>query len=185
MKCRRPSKLKLTHVKYDFLSLLPVTEPLAIRGRRLNATPQQRQNKVYAPDIFLTVEVEDASRRLHATFVDDRHLVLAEGERKQMNMWLHNTGTQTINEVWIVSGREDELWIEVTDQESSGNFSWSLNLPEFMSLNIPRVQMNLSLHRPKCSNRAIHLKPGNLSVYLSRISTLLQGWPQETVCRFP
>ncbi|KAK7694801.1 hypothetical protein QCA50_001989 [Cerrena zonata] len=120
VKCRRPSKLRLTHIKYDFLALLPVTESLAIRGRRLNATPHQRQNKTYAPDVYFNVEVEDASRRLQATFVDDRHLILAEGERKQMSFWLHNTGTQTINEVWMVGGREDELWVEVSDSDDPG-----------------------------------------------------------------
>ena len=30
MKCRRPSKLKLTHVKYDFLSLLVKNENIPI-----------------------------------------------------------------------------------------------------------------------------------------------------------
>ncbi|CAL1695522.1 unnamed protein product [Somion occarium] len=117
IKCRRPVKLKLTHVKYEFLSLLPVTEPLAIRGRRLYDTPHQRQNKVYAPDVSLTVEVEDAGKRLQAAFVDDRRLVLAEGECKQMNIWLQNTGKQTINELWVLAGRDDELWVNVPTEK--------------------------------------------------------------------
>lgn len=99
-----------------------MAESLATRGKRLNATPQQRQNKTYAPDVYFTVEVEDAGRRLQATFVDDRHLILAEGERKQMNIWLHNTGTQTINEVWLIPGREDELWVEVPDSDDLSKF---------------------------------------------------------------
>jgi hypothetical protein len=48
---RQPMTLQISHVSYVFLSLLPAKEPLVSRGRRLQDTPHQRQNKVYSPDI--------------------------------------------------------------------------------------------------------------------------------------
>lgn len=88
-----------------------MTESLAIRGRRLHDTPQQRQNKVYAPDVLTEIEVEDAGLRLQAHFVDNRHLVLAHGERKHMDVFLQNTGSKSIGDLWLLTGRHDEVWI--------------------------------------------------------------------------
>ena len=105
----------VTHATYEFFSLLPATESLAIRGRRLNDTPIQRQGKVYAPDILIKVEVEEAGQRLHAHFVDDRHLMLAQGEYKHQRVWLTNSGTRPIGEMWMLAGEEDELWSDAGD----------------------------------------------------------------------
>ncbi|TFY57186.1 hypothetical protein EVJ58_g7180 [Rhodofomes roseus] len=112
VRCGRPASLQITHVVFEFLSLLPVTESLALRGRRLHDTTQQRQNKAYASDILIEVDVEDAGQRLRASFVDDRHLILIEGEYKRLKLWMTNSGSRPINEAWMVSGREDELWID-------------------------------------------------------------------------
>ncbi|KAH8982598.1 ER-golgi trafficking TRAPP I complex 85 kDa subunit-domain-containing protein [Lactarius akahatsu] len=116
---KRPITLQITDVSYSFLSLLPAKESLVIRGRRLQDTPFQRQNKVYAPDVVVKVEVEDATQRLSAQFFDDNRLVLYHGERKQMRIWLSNVGTQAIGDIWLVGGREDEFWVEESrDQEA-------------------------------------------------------------------
>lgn len=113
----------LTHVAYDFLGLLPSRESLATRGRRLHDTPQQRQNKVYAPDILLKVDVEDALQRLQANFVDGRHIVLAEGETKRMTIRLLNSGKNPISELWVLGGSEDELWVDDQSPSTSGTVS--------------------------------------------------------------
>ncbi|KAH9937068.1 ER-golgi trafficking TRAPP I complex 85 kDa subunit-domain-containing protein [Fomitopsis serialis] len=112
VKCARPASLQVTHVVFEFLSLLPVSESLALRGRRLHDTSQQRQVKAYASDILIKVDVEDAGQRLRANFVDDRHLILVEGEYKRLRLWVTNSGTRPISEAWMVSSREDELWVE-------------------------------------------------------------------------
>ena len=83
-----------------------------MRGRRLNDTPVQRQGKVYAPDVVIKVEVEEAGQRMHAHFVDDRHMVLAQGEYKHQSVWLTNSGTRPISELWVLAGEEEELWID-------------------------------------------------------------------------
>jgi hypothetical protein len=111
--------LQITHVSYMFLSLLPAMEPLGSRGRRLQDTPHQRQNKVYAPDNVIKVEVEDAVQRLSAQFFDDSRLVLYHGECRHMRIWLSNIGTHAIGEIWLVSGEDDEFWVgQAGDQET-------------------------------------------------------------------
>jgi hypothetical protein len=112
--------LQISHVSYMFLSLLPAREPLSSRGRRLQDTPHQRQNKVYAPDNVVEVEVEDAMQQLSAEFFDDSHLVLYQGERRQLRIWLSNIGTQAIGDIWLVSGEDDEFWVDESGDQNSG-----------------------------------------------------------------
>ena len=117
---KRPMTLQITDVSYSFLSLLPAKESLVTRGRRLQDTPLQRQNKVYAPDVVVKVEIEDATQRLSAEFFDDNRLILYHGERKQMRIWLSNVGTQSIGEIWLVGGQEDEFWVEESEGQGVG-----------------------------------------------------------------
>ena len=123
---KQPMTLQITHVTYSFLSLLPVRESLASHGRRLQDTPHQRQNKVYAPDVVVKVEVEDAAQRLSAEFFDDDRLVLYHGECRQMRIWLSNIGTHAIGDIWLISGQEDEFWIEEPGDEETGTRQISL-----------------------------------------------------------
>lgn len=108
----------ITHVIYDFLSLLPSKESLSSRGRRLQDTLSQRQKPAYSPDVIVKVVVEETSHKLLANFVDDDRLVLAQGETKSMSLWFSNTGAKPINEIWLVSGPEDEICVSA--QEDSG-----------------------------------------------------------------
>ena len=126
--------LQITDVSYSFLSFLPAKESLATRGRRLHDTPLQRQNKVYAPDVVVKVEVEDATQRLSVEFFDDNRLVLYHGERKQMRIWLSNVGTQAIGDIWLVSGQEDEFWVEESgDQETGELFTSQFSPPPHLT----------------------------------------------------
>jgi hypothetical protein len=108
---KQPGAFVISELTYDFLALLPAREPLVTRGPRLHDTPEQRQGKVYAPDIPVRVEVEDAALRLAVSFVDDGSLVLAQGELKPLCVWLSNEGAQHVAEVYLVPGREDHVWI--------------------------------------------------------------------------
>ncbi|KAI1793952.1 ER-golgi trafficking TRAPP I complex 85 kDa subunit-domain-containing protein [Ganoderma leucocontextum] len=123
VKCSRPASIVVTNAAFDFFSLLPSIESLAVRGRRLNDTPVQRQGKVYAPDVLIKVEVEEAGQRLHAHFIDDRHLVLAQGEYKHQRIWLTNSGTHPISELWLLAGEEDELWVDMESDNSDPSSS--------------------------------------------------------------
>ncbi|KIP12403.1 hypothetical protein PHLGIDRAFT_27246 [Phlebiopsis gigantea 11061_1 CR5-6] len=116
--CTEPSSLIVSDIKFDFLSLLTVTESLSVRGRRLHDTPHQRQNKVYAPDIVLNVEVEDSGYRLHSGFIDDRHLSLFQGEWRRVDIRLHNSGSRAISELWLVTEPYSEVWVDTGAEES-------------------------------------------------------------------
>lgn len=161
VKSSRPASLQITHVVFDFLSLLPVSESLALRGKRLQDTSQQRQTKTYASAVHIKVDVEDAGRRLRANFVDDRHLILIEGEYKRLKLWMTNSGSKPIREIWMVPGREDELWLESDEgNDASVGSSYASALKETLS-----SSNSLRPREPYClalddSGEASELAPG-------------------------
>lgn len=101
----------LTEFTYKFFASIPCSEPLSTRGRRLNDTPVQRQNKTFAPDLFVEIETEECKQRLDATFVEDGQVALIQGERRRLELWINNTGVEDVSEVWVVSGSENVMWI--------------------------------------------------------------------------
>lgn len=106
--------MTITHVTFQFLSLLSTTESLATRGRRLQETLAHRETPTYAPDNIVKVEVVEARHKLVVNFVDDddQRLVLAQGETKPLRMWFTNAGTFPLREVWMVTSSEDEVWVD-------------------------------------------------------------------------
>lgn len=60
----------------------------------------------------MKVEVEDSGYRLHTEFFDNRYLTLFQGERRRIDVHLHNSGKRTINELWMVSEPRSEVWID-------------------------------------------------------------------------
>ncbi|KAI0697133.1 ER-golgi trafficking TRAPP I complex 85 kDa subunit-domain-containing protein [Cytidiella melzeri] len=157
VKCSKPASLVVTHATYEFLSLLPITESIAIRGKRLHDTPQQRQNKMYAPDVLTTIEVEDAGLRLQAHFVDDRHLILMHGESKQMDVTLLNTGSKAIGELWLLTGLYDEVWLDKNEACSSSAAGAPVDV--FRSINslAPRTPLRISLDAELAPNSMLQL----------------------------
>jgi hypothetical protein len=112
---RSPGSLTIRSIQYHFLRLLPVTEPLSIPGRRLNDTPAQRRDIVYAPDTFLGIDVRSGGCRLNVDFLDDDadSLVdLLHGEIKRVILRARNAGSATIEEVWVIGGEEVCIWID-------------------------------------------------------------------------
>jgi trafficking protein particle complex subunit 8 len=122
MKFTRPVSVRMTHLSYSFLSLLPTTESLAVRGRRLQETALQRQSVMYAPDIFIQTDVEETSHKLAVSFVDDDRLVLGQGECRSMTLWLTNAGTRSAGEIWMVAGDDDEVWVDTSGSDVSSEF---------------------------------------------------------------
>ncbi|KAF9010359.1 hypothetical protein BDZ89DRAFT_996309 [Hymenopellis radicata] len=119
IKASRPALLIITDATFTFLSLLPSTESLASRGRRLQDTAAQRQNATYAPDVQIKVQVTEASHKLLVNFVDDGRLVLGQGETKALSLWFSNSGTSSVDEAWLVSGMEDQIWIGGVENDGS------------------------------------------------------------------
>ena len=107
----------LTELTYKFLASIPCSESLGARGRRLNDTAVQRQEKTYAPDVFVEVETEGCGQRLDASFVEDQQVAVIQGERKRLELWVNNTGVEDVNEIWMIPGPENVVWIEKTTTE--------------------------------------------------------------------
>ncbi|KAJ6519689.1 ER-golgi trafficking TRAPP I complex 85 kDa subunit-domain-containing protein [Mycena sanguinolenta] len=165
IKSSRPTKLTITHAAYDFLSLLPSTESLAFRGKRLHNTAAQRQHPTYAPDVLLTVDIVEATHKLLVNFVDDEHLILSEGETKSLGLWFGNRGTRPIGEVWMVSGADDELWVSNDDGTQNPPFTigW-LSVLDADALQAPdpdisRSENSVALQQPH--HFAMALQPGD------------------------
>ncbi|KAF6766545.1 ER-golgi trafficking TRAPP I complex 85 kDa subunit-domain-containing protein [Ephemerocybe angulata] len=117
LKCSRPSSIIISAVRFDFLSLLPVTETLASRGRRLHDTQAQRITPTYAPDVLLKVDVASSLNKLTASFVEDGELTLMQGEIRELKLWFLNSGSNPVEEVWVVTGNDQEIWIGTKEEE--------------------------------------------------------------------
>jgi hypothetical protein len=88
-------------------------------------TASQRQTATYGSNTTVDVEVEEASQKLLVNFVDDSQLELLQGECKSMKLRLSNAGTQNIDDIWLVAGAEDHVWV---DFDTNANAS-SAKLP--------------------------------------------------------
>ncbi|KAJ7900204.1 ER-golgi trafficking TRAPP I complex 85 kDa subunit-domain-containing protein [Mycena olivaceomarginata] len=164
VKSSRPTKLTITHAAYDFLSLLPSTESLASRGKRLQNTAAQRQHPTYAPDVLLTVDIVEATHKLLVNFVDDQQLILGEGETKSLRLWFVNRGTNAIGEVWMVAGADDEIWVSSTetddDDVSRSDNSLSLQQPYHLPVTLQpgdSTEVSVTIHASQVGERELSL----------------------------
>ncbi|KLO17070.1 hypothetical protein SCHPADRAFT_959188 [Schizopora paradoxa] len=125
-KSLKPATLTIPRLSYSFLGLLPASESLSVRGRRLQETALQRQSKQYAADILMTVRVQDKTQRLEACFVEDDLQFAWEGELIKFSLRLENTGTTPLQEIWLVSGPDDHLWLDSSrDSASENSLQWN------------------------------------------------------------
>lgn len=137
--------------KYEFLSLLPVSETLSSRGRRLNATPAQRQQPIYSSDVLMKFDVAEATHRLGVSFVEDGRLRLVQGEKELMHLWLANLGSRPVGEIWMVLDPKDEIWVgdvvenEIGEGEEEGKEGCSESLS---FVEVVRSSNSLSPPRP-------------------------------------
>jgi len=98
--------IKIANLNYSFFSLLPVSESLAVRGRRLQETPTQRRGTVYGPDVIPSVIVQQGGRRLEVSLTKSdksaRGLSLAAGECAEFTMNLRNVGSGIVDDIWVI-----------------------------------------------------------------------------------
>lgn len=111
-KSLKPATLRIPRLSYSFLGLLPAIESLSVRGRRLQETALQRQTKQYSADVVLTVQVQENYQRLDAVFIEDDLQPVWQGELRNISLRLENTGTKPLQEIWLVYGPDDHLWLE-------------------------------------------------------------------------
>lgn len=118
-----PKALVFPSMSYSFLSLLPCTESLAIRGRRLNDTPVQRQGIVYAPDILLGTDVRESGVRLRAEFTSSNEestdgivTPVFDGELRRDKLSVTNYGSRSISDIWLILPSDGSVWIDDDDK---------------------------------------------------------------------
>lgn len=88
-----------------------------MRGRRLQETPLQRQTKQYAADVVMTVRVQKKDQQLEALFTEDDLQIVWQGELCKISMRLENTGSKPLQEIWLVYGPDDHLWLESSGEQ--------------------------------------------------------------------
>ncbi|KAG9097649.1 hypothetical protein FS749_005806 [Ceratobasidium sp. UAMH 11750] len=146
-----PGTLTVAHITYTFLSLLPTTEPLAWRGVRLHATPQQRQGKIYAPDRAVRIEVLPRGARLEVELAEADSRVMCLGELRNAVLRVENPlvggGAGAVRDIWIVMGEAGwPVLPQCLDHQGDIGSSTSvlstrntLDAPEPMSLPLERL----------------------------------------------
>ena len=105
--------MTFTNLSFSFLGLLPASESLSVRGRRLQETAAQRRSKVYAPDVIPSVNVVAKEERLSAHFTDAVAQTLINGEQVHLSLRIENEGSKSIDDVWLVPGPFDELCLDI------------------------------------------------------------------------
>ncbi|KDN42910.1 hypothetical protein RSAG8_06436, partial [Rhizoctonia solani AG-8 WAC10335] len=103
-----PGMITISHITYRFLSLLPATEPLAWRGARLHATPQQRQGKLYGSDHIVRVQVLPRGARLDVELAEADSRTMCLGELRKAIMRLEHPvvggSTEPLTDIWVMMG---------------------------------------------------------------------------------
>lgn len=108
--------VKFTHLTYNFLSLSPVSESLAVSGPRLHQTVTQRRGVMYGPETFPVIQIQEDRRRLELSMnrVSTnlfRKFVLGTGECADLRITFGNAGPGDIDDIWIL--HSPSLWIDV------------------------------------------------------------------------
>jgi hypothetical protein len=62
--------------------------------------------------------------------VDDGELVLKQGETCELKLWVLNSGTSPVKELWVVTGDEQEVWLGVEKEDVTSTFSPGLCGPQ-------------------------------------------------------
>lgn len=119
--------VKFTYLTYNFLTLLPVSESLAVSGPRLHQTVAQRHGVMYGPETFPIIQIQENRRRLELSMnrvSTDlfRKFVLGTGECADLRITFRNAGPGDIDDVWIL--HSSSLWIDV-EQKGSISFHFT------------------------------------------------------------
>ena len=91
-----------------------------------------------------------SEHRLLVTYIGGEPLILLQGENKAIRFRLTNSGSQPINEVWMVSDPDDEIWIGVDDDFENCEWTYPLGTSLFYimpaSTTLETIRSRNSLH---------------------------------------
>ncbi|KAG8880663.1 hypothetical protein FRB97_000617 [Tulasnella sp. 331] len=117
IRASRVVSLEMTSICFGFLGLLPMEEPLGVRGRRLNDTAAQREAPVYASDVLMRVDVRRSGGRLHAEISTDQPVQpLGVGEVRNLSVRITNVGSTGVQDLWVVFGESQNaglVWLDM------------------------------------------------------------------------
>lgn len=54
--------------------------------------------------------------------MDDGELALKQGETCELKLWVLNSGTSPVKELWVVTGDEQEVWLGVEKEDVTSTF---------------------------------------------------------------
>ncbi|KAF7306800.1 hypothetical protein MIND_00471700 [Mycena indigotica] len=152
VKSSRATRLAITHISYEFISLLPCTERLATKGKRLHNTLAQRLTPTYGPDVLLKVDIVEATHKLVVHSMDEHALLLADGEVKSMRIEFENQGLKPVGEVWLVASPDDHIWISHEENVEPSNESSEIEHSDnTLALPVPRRIVLPSVLEPGAS----------------------------------
>ena len=107
---------------FAFHKLLACRQPLTRRGKRLHTTKAQRLTPTYAPDTSLAVSIRPPRPNL-AVSVDGLPLALGQGESRQVEIELKNTGGAAMKALRVLAS--DPSVITVVESHPEGEFQSS------------------------------------------------------------
>lgn len=98
---REAGDLHITHLEYLLEDTARITQPLARRGARLNATREHRIHPTYAPDVLPTVDVRAALPLLAVEM--EAPATAFVGETLPLRIVIRNTGSRAAEDVRLSS----------------------------------------------------------------------------------
>jgi len=106
------------------------------------------------------------------TYIDCEPLILLQGENKAIRFCLTNSGSKPINEVWMVSDPDDEIWIGVDDDFENCEYIYLLGTFLFIIPHITPASITLETIR---SRNSLHpQEPQRIPLHGSPQSSILQ-----------
>ncbi|KAG8936905.1 hypothetical protein FRC02_009995 [Tulasnella sp. 418] len=112
--------VQFTHATFNFLGLVPISEPLSIKGKRLNDTIAHQRSVAYAKETYLHANVKHSGGRLKIEFLDEGHgeMTVVQGELKRTRIRVKNVGGQPVEEIWCMINEEGiSAWIDIENTE--------------------------------------------------------------------
>lgn len=108
------SSLQVTGLSFLLSGIVPFSQSLKKRGRRLNATREQRLTPTYAPDQSLLVKVRAPKPSLKIQ-LKEGPLELFTGEERKATLILQNVGSVSLQDLRVLV--EDPSAFQVLDQD--------------------------------------------------------------------
>jgi len=134
--------VRLDHITYRMMDVLPVTQSLTKKGPRLNKTPEQRRTKMYGRDTSLLVHIYENIPRIQCR-VNAPSQAMA-GELVEVVLTLENTSTSSACDISLVCSPEYLMPVPITS--SNLELPWSIPTSTSIPLDNMNGQASMSIY---------------------------------------